>query len=262
MADDDGQFVIDPNIGVAQRSAQESGLATYANGSAVPTSFNLRVGADYQPMKLLARLDQKEPQTVSLHVRASVDSEPFDFDGMAQFPDLGGVDAIGLVLVIDYGDMTGRHRVVADLRSGTYQLPSITFAQVYALAWAQAGTLNFGFQAAAALSRGTVPNNPKPLTYTGAGTVTAGGSVLVPIPYYAEAADIWANGWAGGIGAPNAPVLRAAEVGLYRDYTTGLFVPPWGPYSLSGDALDTDALTLENGGAADVRCFCQFYLGL
>lgn len=262
MDEDETDFNIDESIGTGRRSAMESGSVEYANGEAVQTSFDMRDASTYQPMKLLARMELREPRSVSLHVRASGPPQStFDFDGMAQLPVLGGTDAIGVVLIIDYGDLTGRHRVVADLRSGTYVLPAITFAQVYALAWAEAGALNFGFSIAATLSRGQ-PTNPKPFTYTGAGLIEAAGTRFVPVPYYAQWVDIWANGWSGGIGDATAPILRAAAVGLYRDYSSGLFVPPWGPVSLSGDALDTDAFIIENAGAAEVRVYCQFYLEL
>lgn len=259
--DDDSDFNIDESIGTGRRSPMESGTESYANGDAVPTAFDMRDASTYQPMKLLARIELPTPRTVSLHVRANADNSPFDFDGMAQFPVLGGSGAIGTVLIVDYGDMAGRHRVVADLRSGTYVLPAITFAQVNVLTWAETGTLNFGFQASATLSR-SQPTNPKPFTYTGAGLIEAAGQRFVPVPYYAQWVDIWANGWAGGIGAANAPILRGIELGLYRDYTTGLFVPPWGPVSLSGDSLDTDSVNIDNAGAAEVRVYCQFYLEL
>lgn len=260
--DDDGLFQLDAGVATGDRSPQESGTTQWQLNEAVPTSFDLRDASQYQPKRLLARLAQGKPQNVSLHIRAAGPADsPFDFDAMANFPVLGGADAIGVVLIIDYGDMSGNHRVVADCRSGTYLLPAITFAQVYALTWAEPGTINFAFSVSAALSRAT-PSNPKKLSYTGAGLIEASGSRFVPVPYYAQWVDIWANGWAGGIGAADAPNLLASEVGLYRDYTSGLFVPPFGPISLSGDALDNDALTLENAGPTEVRCFCQFYLEL
>lgn len=237
----------------------EAGTIEWRTGDVLPTTFNFRVGANYQPAKLLARLDQPNPSNVTLHLRAFVANSPFDFDAMAQDPELAVANTPGLVLIVDYGDLAGRHRVVADLRSGSYVLPAVTFAQVYALYWDPAGVAGFGFQASAAFSRGAAAN-AKYFTYTSAGTIAAAGSAFIRIPTYAQYVDIWANGFAGGIGAANAPVLRAAEIGLYRDYTTGLFVPPWGPVSLSGDALDTDVFTLENAGPADVRCFVQFYL--
>lgn len=258
----DEAFNLDQSIAiVGGRSPMVSGSYHFTAVEVVPTSFDMRVGSSFTPMKILARINQEPPKPVALHIRASAENSPFDFDGMANFPDLGGAGAIGFVLVIDYGDLSGRHRVCADFRSGTYELPAITFAQVGVLAWSQTGTLGFGIDAAATLSTSPV-SKPKALTYTGAGLVAAAASVTVPVPYYAEWVDIWANGWAGGIGAASAPNLRGAEVGLYRDYTTGLFVPPWGPIALAGDALDTDVFTLENAGAAEVRCFAQFFLEL
>lgn len=260
MYDDDGAFNIDESIGAGRRSPAESGLIQYALGSVVPTSFDFRNGASFTPMKLLARIEQNKPETLTLHVRTNTFGSPFDFEGMAQEPTLATVAGqTGLVLIVDYGDLTGRHRLVADLRSGSFQLPALTFAQVYALMWDPGGVATFGFQAAATFSRAQV-SQPKPFTYTAAGELAAAGSALIQIPYYAQYVDIWANGWAGGIGAATAPILRAPEVGLYRDYTTGLFVPPWGPISLSGDSLDTDVFTVENAGAAAVRVFTQFYI--
>lgn len=260
MAEDD-DFVIDPSISPGRRSSQESGTIEYADGEAVGSTFNFRDDSTLQPKRLLARFQQEEPRSISLHIRANTAGSPFDFEAMAQQEELGGPDAIGLVLIVDYGDMAGRHRVCADLRSGTYVLPAVSFAQVYALAWAAAGTLNFGFQCSAAFSR-SQPTNPKKLTYTCAGPLPAADNRFVRVPYYAQWVDIWANGWTGGIGAADAPILSAEELGLYRDYTNGLWAPPFGPVSLSGDSLDTDAFFISNAGLAEVRAFCQFYLEL
>lgn len=260
--DDEGVFNLDRSLATNRRSPQESGQAQWANGEAVPSSFDIRDASAYQPMRLLARIEHGKPENVALHIRAAGPADsPFDFDAMANFPVLGGTGAIGVALIIDYGDLSGNHRVVVDCRSGTYLLPAITFAQVYVLTWAEAGTINFAFAVAAALSRATPPN-PKKFTYTGAGLIEAAGSRFVPVPYYAQWVDIWANGWTGGIGAADAPILRAELMGVYRDYTSGLFVPPFGPVSLSGDALDTDAFLLENAGPAEVRCYAQFYIEL
>ena len=165
----------------------------------------------------------------------------------------------GLVLVVDYGDLTGQHRLAADCRSGTYRLPACTFAQVYALQYNTLTGTAFAATVSATLSRALDPF-PKMFTYTASGDIAAAASVTVPVPAYAQYNDLWANGWVGGIGAANAPILRAEKLGLYRDYTTGLFVPPWGPSSYAGDSATTDTVTIENAGPALVRVFAQFYL--
>lgn len=253
------RFEIDEDIGMNRRSPAASGLVSYELGETIPATFAMRDASTYQPAKLLARIENEHPKPVALHLRASVAGSTFDFDGMAQQPTLAVAGTPGLVLIIDYGDLSGRHRLVADLRSGTYQLPAVTFAQVSVLFWDPGGSATFGFQAAAACSN-CILSSPKYLTYTAAGDMIAAATALIEIPYYAQFVDCWANGWATGIGGVGAPILRAPEVGLYRDYTTGLFVPSWGPISLSGDSLDTDVLTLENAGPATVRAFVQFYL--
>lgn len=254
---DETDFNIDESVGAGRRSPSESGSAEYTTGEAVPTSFDFADAADYLTARVMCRLEQAKPEPIALHVRLSEQSSPFDFQAMANFPLLAG--GPGLALIVDYGDLAGRHRVVADLRSGTYQLPAVTFAQISMLQWNSLVPTAAGVLCSATLSRAPVAN-PKMFTFTGGGEIAAAGSAVVRVPFYAQFVDVWANGWAGGIGAANAPILRAETLGLYRDYTTGLFVPPWGPASYCGDAISTDSVTIENAGIAAVRVFAQFYL--
>jgi len=73
----------------------------------------------------------------------------------------------------------------------------------------------------------------------------AGATAVVPIPAYMAAADVWAN---------DASIITIDDLGIKRDYTTGLFVPPWGPVLFSG--LGT-SVTIANTGAVPALVFFQ-----
>lgn len=256
--DDEGDFEIDElATSMGRRSPQASGQASWLQGDSLPLLFSVFDFATYTQRKVIARIESAEPKPVALQLHVSSAGGVFDHSLMASSLEAVGA---GSVLIVEYGDLAGRHLLAADLRSGLYQLPASSFCQVYALLWNAAGTgAPFAIQAAGALSHALVPS-PKYFTFTAAGDIAAAASAVTTIPSFTQFLDVWANGWANGIGGANAPILIAERVGLYRDYTTGLFVPPWGPVSYSGDGISTDTLTVENQGPATVRVFAQFYL--
>ncbi len=258
MYDNAGDFEIDEAAAAqGRRSPSESGIARWTTGEAIPTFFNVSDPTSYSAMKLVARLENAKPVPLALHVNVSAEGATFDASAMAnQSTFLFGP---GLVLIIDYGDLSGQHRLLADARSGTYRLPACTFAQVYALQYNSLAGLAFALNIGCTLSR-MLDSEPKPYTFTFGGDLAAAATIGVHIPPYAQFVDLWASGWVGGIGAANAPILRAEDLGLYRDYTTGLFVPPWGPISYNGDGVSTETVDIENAGPATARVFLQFYL--
>lgn len=255
-------FEFDPAMSVSRRSPAESGSVAWTLGDAIPASFQNQDPASYVGMRLIAQLENGSPCPVVLHLRLSTAGSPFDYAFIAndaQF--LGATPNPSFVVMIEYGDLAGSHRVVADCRSGSYQLPAVTYARVFALQW-NAAAIALQANVFAAFSRGYYASS-HPLTYTVFADVLTGGSASVNVPYYTQFVDVWATGWVGGIGAANAPILNAERpVSIYRDYTTGLFVPPWGPVSYSGEMGVTDLLTVDNAGPATVRVWGQFYLSL
>lgn len=251
-------FELDPNIASGRRSPQESGQATWATGDALPTTFDpANPTAAIQYTKVLARVDQANPETFALHldVRQGGGETESNYQiicGMQ--PSFAAALTSGLAVIIEYGDLSGRHTLVADFRSGVYQLPACTFIQVSAVYWASAAVSPARLIAAATLSRSPALGEARYFTLTGLTAIAAGGSSTARYGNRAVAIDVWSidtNPFA------TQPVLRVAGVGLLRDYLTPQFIPPWGPVLLMGP---NNSVVVHNDGAAVASVALQFIL--
>lgn len=251
-------FELDEGIGTGRRSPQESGQATWAVGNVLPTSFDPGDPSGGIPfMKVLARVDQGAPEIFALHLdlRQGSSDATSNFQILCgMLPDFELALASGVAVIIEYGDLTGRHKLVADFRSGVYQLPACSFVQVSGLYWSTAGVVAVPLTAAATLSRAPALNDARFFTLSGVAAIAAGGSATARYGNRAVAIDLWsidANPFA------TQPVLRAENRGLLRDYLTPQFIPPWGPVLLG---TSDNSVRIFNDGAAITSCLLQFIL--
>ena len=248
-----------------QRSPAESGAVTFEAAAVIPTTATEGVAS----ARMLAQMQVSDPQPVALHLVMRTGGLPQDFDANVGSASPFGTAPAGIVwggVVVDYGDMGGSHRVVADFKSGTYQLPACTFVRVSCFLWEAGGVQQTGLplMMVAALSRAQV-TSPKALSATMIGEIAAGASAQAripgsPGPSYARLFDVWADGWNGdknGIGTTDAPIIRTNQIAIERDYTTGLFTPPWGPVEC---AIGQQAFTVYNDGPAAVRVTAKYLL--
>lgn len=239
------------------RAQMESGTQRWTVGETVPTAFNPDTGATTGNggERVLCRVDQENPQIFALHVNAALGSNVGSSDYQIEcglLPDFVGVGA-GLALIIDYGDLSGRHRLIADCRSGVYQLPAVSFVQVSALQWSTTGQA-LGFSVSAALSRSPALNEARYFTLTGRKTIAAGATAEGSFGYRAVAIDLWSIDQNPFL---TQPVIRGHFIGLLRDYLTPQFIPPWGPVLLPPG---THQVFVSNDGAAAANVMMQVIL--
>ena len=241
-------FELDPNIASGRRSPQESGQALWEVGEVLPTSFDpANPTGRIAFTKVLARVDQGNPETFALHLdlRQGGGETESNFQILCgMLPDFSAALGSGVAVIVEYGDLSGRHKLVADFRSGVYQLPACTFVQVSAVYWSVAAVVATRLLAAATLSRSPALGEARYFTLSGIAAIAAGASATARYANRAVAIDVWsidANPFA------TQPVLRAENRGLLRDYLTPQFIPPWGPVLL----LPPDnSVRIFNDGAA------------
>lgn len=239
------------------RSQMESGVVRWGAGEAVPTLFNPDTGVTTgaNGTRLLARVDQELPQIFALHIEAALGSDVANSGYQIECglpPDFVSFGA-GMALIIDYGDLTGRHRLIADCRSGVYQLPAVSFVQVSVVQWTSTG-LALAFAVQATLSRSPALGEARYFTLTGTASIAAAATKEGRFGQRAVAIDLWSidqNPFA------TQPVLRGQFIGLLRDYLTPQFVPPWGPVLL---APGTHQVFVTNDGAATCNAKMQVIL--
>lgn len=155
-------------------------------------------------------------------------------------------------LVIDYGSGGALQRVLIDLRNGSYQLPACEQVNVYVRVERpaeDAGSFAPPCLVQGCLSPGRHPTPSTP-TYTFRRYELTSAGVEVDIPANARWVDCWVeNSTAANLYGAGAPVLslRGSNAQLIRDYTTGIWAPPF-VQALAGmywDGSEVDPLTLD-----------------
>lgn len=134
----------------------------------------------------------------------------------------------GFVEVV-YGSGACTQRLVMDLRPGSYQLPPCMQVTVSAKPWFNAGTFVVPVQVEATISAGSAPCGSRP-TYTVYMPLSANSADSTKVPDKARTVDAWVYAVALGAGKPVLSVYDPGLSGfpsLVRDYTTGIWAPPY-----------------------------------
>jgi hypothetical protein len=177
--------------------------------------------------------------------------------------------ASGLGFVrIEYGDGQASRAIVADLKSGTYQVPPSLQVRVTAKCYTPSATAFAPTtRVRGAISPGTIPN-PARLTYSHMQSMAAGASFDFQVPDGARWADCWSTYADPGVSGPRLLLRQQAVTGTHpmpvimRDYPNASFVPSWGPVDIGGPDLYSPTitkLTLSNSVAASVNVI-RFWL--
>jgi hypothetical protein len=146
-------------------------------------------------------------------------------------PDLVGINGGNGFAEVVYGAGSCTQRLVMDLRSGTYQLPPITQASLVGTLWYNSSFIASPISVDGAFCEGSVSCGSRP-TYTVRVPLLAAVGVVTQIPDKARYLDAWAYVTALGAGKPVLSVYDTGAGGsgvpsLVRDYTTGIWAPPY-----------------------------------
>lgn len=167
---------------------------------------------------------------------------------------MGTAKAAG-VLRVTYGQGNTLRVIEADLRSGSYQLPSCDLATVDVLAFGQ-GPIEMRVQASLMVGLHPLPSR---FASSVRATLAAAASVVEKVPFGARWVAI-SGGAPTGIGA-GQPVYSLAQgpAGLYlvHNFVDGVFLSqPGQPVELSS----REDVTLTNGGSASGDFTIKFFL--
>lgn len=179
-------------------------------------------------------------------------------------------------IVLEYGAGPAVKRLVMDLKPGAYQLPPCTQVRTSLIAYRSLGASSFQTVNVSITLCGddTIANPARPVVTAGGlvgGAVTTGFNVLSPAG--ARWWDVWSDMYNLTFLDATAPDLvgqfnvsaALAPYGmspLYRGYSSGLFLPSWGPVEFGG-VENTDVIVFDqNIAGANNYAWVRFFLEL
>jgi hypothetical protein len=144
-------------------------------------------------------------------------------------------------LIVEYGSGGAYERVAMDLRGGSYQLPPCEEVRV-SVTTTEVGAFLPALSIGGAITAGTHPSPTVP-TYTWRDEALA-TDATVGVPARARTVDCWIGNTTGaaiyGSGAPVLSLLQnACQPQLIRDYSLGVWAPPYPAPCVPGGEVDT-----------------------